>query len=118
VDSRFSYIKLDVWPLVLQRRQMFEIQQTAYFALWFAGLKDRAVRGRITARIERLQLGNPGDVKPVGDGLSELRLDFGPGYRLYFTRRGERLILLLCGGTKRTQPGDISRAKLIAAELE
>jgi putative addiction module killer protein len=97
---------------------MLDVQQTDVFASWFAGLRDRTVRGRITARIERLQLGNPGDVKPVGEGLSELRLDFGPGYRLYFTQRGERFILLLCGGTKRTQSSDIAQAEQIAAELE
>jgi putative addiction module killer protein len=97
---------------------MLEIQQTSVFAAWFAGLRDKTVRGRITARIERLQLGNPGDVKPVGEGLSELRLDFGPGYRIYFTRRGEQIILLLCGGTKSGQSRDIAQAKKIAAELE
>ena len=71
---------------------MIEVRQTDVFVAWFAGLKDRAARARITARIRRLSLGNPGDVKPVGQGVSEMRIDYGPGYRVYFVQRGETLV--------------------------
>jgi putative addiction module killer protein len=89
---------------------MIEIRQTDVFAAWFAGLRDRDARARITVRIRRLSLGNPGDVKPVGAGVSELRIDYGPGYRLYFVRRADIIVVLLCGGDKRTQDRDILRA--------
>ena len=97
---------------------MFDIQQTHHYAKWFAGLRDRAARGRIVARIERLQWGHFGDARAVGEGVSELRMDFGPGYRIYFTQRGERLVLLLCGGDKDSQSRDIAQAKRVASELE
>lgn len=84
---------------------------------WFAELRDRQARTRIAARIRRLSLGNPGDVKPVGQGVSELRIDHGPGYRVYFTRRDETLLLLLCGGDKRTQDRDIAHAIALAKEI-
>jgi putative addiction module killer protein len=83
-----------------------------------AGLKDIRARARIADRIDRLTVGNPGDVKSVGDGVSELRIDYGPGYRLYFTRQGQRLVLLLCGGDKSTQNRDIDRAKALVKELK
>ena len=89
---------------------MIEIRQTDVFAAWFAGLRDRDARARITVRIRRLSLGNPGDVKPVGAGVSELRIDYGPGYRVYFVRRADIVVVLLCGGDKRTQDRDILRA--------
>ena len=79
---------------------MREVRQTALYAAWFRGLRDRAARARIDVRLRRLSLGNPGDVKAVGDGVSELRIDFGPGYRVYFVQRGELLIVLLAGGDK------------------
>ena len=79
-------------------------------------LRDRQAKARIEMRIRRLSLGNPGDVEPIGDGLSELRIDYGPGYRVYFMQRGEILIVLLCGGDKRTQKSDIEKAKSLAAE--
>jgi putative addiction module killer protein len=82
------------------------------------GLRDARGRARIAARIDRLALGNPGDVAPVGEGVSELRLHFGPGYRVYFKRQGLILILLLCGGDKSTQTKDIETAKALAATLE
>lgn len=94
-----------------------EIRQTDVFAAWFEGLKDRAARARITARIRRLSLGNPGDVKPVGQGVSEMRIDYGPGYRVYFVQRGEMLVILLCGGDKRDQSRDIARALELAKEV-
>jgi putative addiction module killer protein len=81
-----------------------------------AGLRDRQVRARITARIRRLSLGNPGDVRPVGGGVSELRIDYGPGYRLYFVARGSMFVILLCGGDKRTQDRDIKRALELARQ--
>lgn len=99
-------------------RQVVEVRQTRDFSDWRAGLKDQAVRRRIGARIDRLAFGNPGDVRPVGGGVSELRLDFGPGYRLYFVRRGELLIVLLCGGDKSTQDRDIAKARRLARELD
>ena len=97
---------------------MIEVRQTAVFRAWLDGLRDRKARARILARIRRLSAGNPGDVKPVGSGVSELRIDYGPGYRVYFVRRGDMLIILLCGGDKSTQDHDIERAKAIARELK
>lgn len=93
-----------------------EIRQTDVFAAWFADLRDREARARITVRIRRLSLGNPGDVKPVGGGVSEMRIDYGPGYRVYFIRRGDMVVVLLCGGDKRTQDRDIARALELARE--
>ncbi|MDQ0324574.1 putative addiction module killer protein [Rhodopseudomonas julia] len=89
--------------------------RSSIFDDWLAGLKDRAAVQRITARLDRLAFGNPGDVEPVGEGVSELRLHFGPGYRVYFMQRGEIVIVLLCGGDKSTQRKDIKRAKDLAA---
>jgi putative addiction module killer protein len=96
---------------------MVEIRQTDVFAHWFRDLRDRRARARIQVRIDRLQLGSPGDVKAVGEGVSELRVDYGPGYRVYFTRRGKQLILLLAGGDKRTQDRDIKKAIQLAQDL-
>ena len=96
---------------------MFTVQLTDNFADWLYGLKDRDARSRILLRIKRFEQGNLGDVKPVGEGVSEARLTYGPGYRLYFIQRGDEIVILLCGGTKRTQPADIARAKLLAKEF-
>jgi len=96
---------------------VIEVRQTEVFAAWFAGLKDRGARARITVRIRRLSLGNPGDVRPVGSGVSEMRVDHGPGYRLYFVGRGDTIVVLLCGGDKRTQNRDIARAIELAQEV-
>jgi putative addiction module killer protein len=96
---------------------VIEIRQTDTFADWFERLRDRQARARITARIRRLSLGNPGDVKPVGGGVSEMRIDYGPGYRVYFVQRGEIVVVLLCGGDKRTQDRDIARAVAMARDL-
>jgi putative addiction module killer protein len=96
---------------------MIEIRQTTVYAAWFAALRDRAARTRIDARLRRLAVGNPGDVKPVGDGVSELRINFGPGYRVYFVRRGDTLVVLLAGGDKSSQSRDIEMAKRLASEL-
>ncbi len=96
---------------------MIEIRQTVVYARWFNSLRDRKARARIDVRIRRLSLGNPGDVKAVGEGVSELRIDYGPGYRVYYTQRGQRLIVLLAGGGKHTQKQDIKRALEIARDL-
>jgi putative addiction module killer protein len=94
-----------------------EIQQTPVFEHWLTGLKDAVSRAIIVRRIERAAAGNLGDVRPVGDGVNELRIDYGPGFRVYFVRRGETLIVLLCGGDKASQPRDIARAKTLAQEV-
>lgn len=96
---------------------VLEIRQTATYAQWFERLRDRQAQARINARIRRLSLGNPGDVKPVGEGVSELRIDYGPGYRVYFVQRGDRLVVLLAGGDKRTQDRDIQTALELAHNL-
>lgn len=96
---------------------MIEIRQTDEYAQWFDGLRDRQARSRIAVRIRRLSLGNPGDVKPVGQGISELRIDYGPGYRVYFVQRGALLVILLAGGDKRTQDSDIQAAVDLARNL-
>ncbi|TWF56879.1 type II toxin-antitoxin system RelE/ParE family toxin [Neorhizobium alkalisoli] len=97
---------------------MFEILETKIYATWFSRLRDERAKARINARIYRLSRGNAGDVKPVGAGISEMRIDYGPGYRLYFIRRGKTVILLLCGGDKSSQSADITLAKALANELE
>jgi putative addiction module killer protein len=91
-----------------------EIRQTEHFARWFERLADEQARRRIQARIDRLEMGNLGDVKPVGRGVSELRIDYGPGYRVYVVQRGRTLIILLGGGDKRTQQKDIAIAQALA----
>jgi putative addiction module killer protein len=96
---------------------MVEIRQTETYAQWFGALRDRQARNRIDIRIRRLSMGNPGDVKPVGSGVSELRIDYGPGYRVYFIQRGDIVIVLLAGGDKRTQDRDIQTALALAEEL-
>ena len=93
---------------------MVEVVQSATFSKWLAKLADRQARARILVRIDRLALGNPGDVRSVGGGISEMRIDYGPGYRMYFVQRGELVTVLLCGGDKRTQEADIKRAGEIA----
>jgi putative addiction module killer protein len=95
----------------------FEVRQTVVYALWFAALRDRQARARIDARVRRLSLGNPGNVKPVGAGVSEMRIDYGPGYRVYFVRRGKTVVVLLAGGDKRTQNRDIGVALELARGL-
>ena len=97
---------------------MLQIQQTETYAKWFAGLRDRVARARIDIRIRRLSLGNAGDAKPVGEGISEMRVDHGPGYRVYFIQRGEVVIVLLAGGDKSTQDKDIRNAKALAKDLK
>ncbi len=96
---------------------MPEIRQTERFARWLAGLRDARARARIQARIDRLELSNPGDVKPVGGGISEMRIDYGPGYRVYFIERGRAVVILLAGGDKSTQNRDIAVAQELARDL-
>ena len=95
---------------------MIELIKTDVFDRWLRGLRDTRARARITARIRRLSLGNPGDVKPVGEGISELRIPYGPGYRVYYITRGPVIVVLLCGGDKASQARDIDQAKTIAAQ--
>jgi putative addiction module killer protein len=96
---------------------MLEVRKTEVFDEWLSRLADQRAKAKIASRIERLGLGNPGDVKPVGDGISEMRVPYGPGYRVYFKQTDKAVILLMCGGDKSTQAKDIKRAKEIAAEL-
>jgi putative addiction module killer protein len=97
---------------------VIEARKTEVFSRWLDGLHDIQARARVQARIERLIAGNPGDVKPVGEGVSELRIDYGPGYRVYFKRRGRELIILLAGGDKHTQAKDIRNALRTARNIQ
>jgi putative addiction module killer protein len=97
---------------------MLELKQTETFRRWRTRLKDQHARALIASRLDRLAYGHQGDAVPVGQGISELRIHYGPGYRVYFKRRGNQLIVLLCGGTKSTQQRDIKAAKRLADELE
>jgi len=96
---------------------MYEVRKTETYIQWLDGLRDIHARARVLARVERLAAGNPGDVKPVGEGVSELRIDYGPGYRVYYTLRGRQVIILLAGGDKRTQVADIRAALRLARNL-
>jgi putative addiction module killer protein len=97
---------------------MAAVRQTETFAIWLQNLRDAKARTRILVRIQRLADGNPGDVAPVGDGVSELRIHYGPGYRVYYVNRGAALVLLLCGGDKTNQARDIAAAKQLAQTEE
>jgi putative addiction module killer protein len=96
---------------------MIEIRKTEHFAKWIDSLQDIRARARIQARIERLATGNPGDVKAVGEGISEMRIDYGPGYRVYYTQHGRSVVILLAGGDKDTQGRDIKTALRLARNL-
>ena len=96
---------------------MVEIRKTAVFARWLDGLRDLRGRARVQARIERLAIGHAGDVKPVGEGVTEMRIDYGPGYRVYFKKQGRSVVILLAGGDKRTQRRDIKTALELASRL-
>jgi len=96
---------------------VIEIRKTDIFAHWLDELRDIQARARVQSRIERLAAGNPGDVEPVGEGVSELRINYGPGYRVYFKKRGHELIILLAGGDKKTQARDIKTALRLARNL-
>jgi len=97
---------------------MIEVRKTEIFTKWFDGLKDRRARARIQARIDRVEMGNFGDVAPVGDGISELRIFYGPGHRVYFVQKGNVVVVLLSGGDKSSQKSDIVKAKKIATQLK
>lgn len=97
---------------------MYTVQQTETFVRWLTALRDHQAKARIVARVRRAGLGNLGNVKPVGAGVSKMRIDIGPGYRVYFVRRHESVILLLCGGDKSSQARDIKRAIAMADDLE
>jgi len=96
---------------------MIEIRKTEIFAKWIDGLHEIRARARILARIERLAAGNPGDVKPVGEGVSELRINYGPGYRVYYKKQGQKVLILLAGGDKSTQAKDIKAALRLSRNL-
>jgi len=104
--------------VITYTKGMKEIRRTDTFIKWIRKLLDSRARYRIYKRIERLAEGNPGDVEPVGEGISEMRIDYGPGYRVYFKDNGKDIIILLCGGDKTTQPEDIAKAKKIARHYE
>ena len=97
---------------------MIEIRKTEIFTKWFNKLSDRIARARIQARIDRIEMGNFGDIAPVGEGVSELRIFYGPGYRVYFVQKNSVVVILLSGGDKSSQQSDIAKAKEIAAQLE
>jgi len=96
---------------------VFEVRKTDEFDKWLSALADQRAIAKIVSRIERLGLGNAGDVKPVGEGISEMRLPHGPGYRIYYKQTGKAIVVILCGGDKSTQESDIKRAKEIAKQL-
>ena len=97
---------------------MIEVRKTDVFTKWFNGLRDKRAKARIQARIDRLEIGHFGDVAPVGEGVSELRIFYGPGYRVYFVKQGLAVVILLSGGDKSTQNADIIEAKELAKQLE
>lgn len=96
---------------------VIEVRKTVVFAQWLDGLRDLKGRARVQARIERFAMGNPGDVRPVGEGVSEMRIDYGPGYRVYFKKRGREVVIFLAGGDKSTQAKDIKAALRLARNL-
>lgn len=97
---------------------MIEVRQTEIFVNWFTNLRDKKAKARIQARIDRMEMGNFGDVAPVGQGVSEMRIFYGAGYRVYFVQRGSVIVILLCGGDKSTQTSDINKAKELVKQLE
>ncbi len=105
-------------PTVVNTAPVIEIVETEVFQRWMERLKDAVAKTRILARLKRAAMGNLGDWKAVGGGVAEMRVDHGPGYRVYFARRGDRLVIILAGGTKRTQAADIAKAIDIAKPLE
>ena len=96
---------------------MFDVRKTEVYAKWLDSLRDTRARARVLVRVERLAAGNPGDVRPVGEGVSELRIDYGPGYRVYYKKQGRTIIILLAGGDKRTQSNDVRTALRLARNL-
>jgi putative addiction module killer protein len=109
---------IDKKTFVAYTLQMPAIKRTDEFSKWLRDLRDIRARAKVLARLDRLSLGNPGDVAPVGDGITEMRIHYGPGYRVYYVQRGEEIVVLLCGGDKSSQVSDIRAAKKLAVELE
>lgn len=109
---------VDTCFIVNYSYQMIEVQQTSVFKKWFTFLKDRKAKVRIQVRIDRLEQGHFGDVKPVGEGVNELRIFYGPGYRIYYVQKGSVLVVLLSGGDKGSQKADIAKAHELAKQLE
>jgi putative addiction module killer protein len=103
---------------VLYKGQALQLAETDEFHRWLGSLADRRAKARIVDRLKRASNGNFGDVKPAGSGVSEMRIDYGPGYRVYFFRRGKELVILLCGGDKKTQKADIAQAVRMKGEIE
>jgi putative addiction module killer protein len=97
---------------------MILVRKTAAYDTWYAKLRDQKAKARIDVRIRRLELGNPGTAEPVGEGVSELKIDYGPGYRVYFVQKGKAIVILLCGGDKSTQAKDIKAALKLAKDLK
>jgi putative addiction module killer protein len=110
--------RLDPSRDVLYKGQAFQLAETDEFHRWLGSLADRRAMARIADRLKRASNGNFGDVKPAGSGVSEMRIDYGPGYRVYFFRRGKQLVILLCGGDKKTQKADIAQAVRMKGEIE
>jgi putative addiction module killer protein len=111
-------LTIDIEKIVAYTLHMLAIKRTIEFSTWLSALRDIRAKAKILARIDRLALGNPGDVAPVGNGVSEMRIHYGPGYRVYFMQLGKNVVVLLCGGDKNSQDSDISAAKKLAGELE
>jgi putative addiction module killer protein len=109
---------IDVSGPVPYKGHAFRLEETDEFHRWLGSLADRRAKARILDRLKRASNGNFGDVKPAGSGVSEMRIDYGPGYRVYFFRQGKELVILLCGGDKKTQKADIAEAKWLKDEIE
>jgi putative addiction module killer protein len=109
---------VDTWQFVTYSSDMIEVRKTTIFTKWFESLKDRRAKARIQVRIDRVEMGHFGDVEPVGEGVSELRIFYGPGYRVYFVQPDAAVVILLSGGDKDSQQADIVKAKEIAKQLE
>lgn len=115
--ARKPHLQWTALSVAYKIHRMLVLQKTDAFDVWLTNLRDERGRAKIAARIDRLALGHAGDVSPVGGGISEMRVHVGPGYRVYFTRRGEAIVLLLCGGDKDTQRRDIALARSLATTL-
>lgn len=109
---------IDKSPAVLHKGHAFELAETSVFSEWLGSLRDRRAMAKVLDRLKRASNGNFGDCKSVKGGVSEMRIDYGPGYRVYFFQRGKELVILLCGGDKRTQDADIAQAKRLKEEIE
>jgi putative addiction module killer protein len=109
---------IDKSPIVLHKGQAFELVEAPVFSEWLGSLRDRRAMAKVLDRLKRASNGNFGDCKSVKGGVSEMRIDYGPGYRVYFFQQGKELVILLCGGDKRTQDADIAQAKRLKEEIE